>query len=149
MKDKRLKDLIAKYQETQSRTAEERLLRERIDKSDPAMHSWSKFVNAHKAKVPEQFTDKQWEKFNKHIASTPQFVIRIVSIAASILVLMTLYFSFSNPQDELSYEEKASLLKQAKNMLPEQNQEIATQDIIYEDHSIIIYTTTEKNLNND
>jgi len=149
MKDKRFKDLIAKYQEAQSSTAEERLLRERIDKSDPAMHSWSKFVNAHKAKAPEQFTDKQWEKFDKHTASTRKLVMSIVSVAASILVLVTLYLSFSDPQDELSYEEKASLLKQAKNMLPEQNQEIATQDIIYEDHSIIIYTTTEKNKNND
>jgi hypothetical protein len=60
-------------------------------------------------------------------------------VAASVLLIMMLYLSdFYQPQQIQSYEEKVALLNEAKEMLFNQKN-IAQQNIIYEDHTIIIY----------
>lgn len=140
MKDENLKNLIDKYENGQSSLNEEKILHDQTDEINPEMKPWSEFVNNHKAKVPEEFNEELWEKFEPKTNTTRKLFISIASVAATVLLIVTLYFNFNSNQQELSYEEKEALLNQAKDMLFNEDH-LAQQDIIYEDETIIIYTT--------
>lgn len=142
MKDKLIEKLIKKYESGHSSAEDEQYLMNHTNKSNPAMSAWFRFVKQCKTKTPENFNEELWNTFEGKTQSNLKLIVGVLTTAASVLLFLALYFG-NNKQDTLSYEEKAALLNQAKNMLSEQKQNIANQDIIYEDQNIIIYTTTE------
>jgi 23S rRNA-/tRNA-specific pseudouridylate synthase len=139
MKDKSLQNIIEKYENGDSSINEEKILHNHIDESDQSLKSWSRFIKNHKTEVPEKFNERLWEKFESKTKSTRKLFIGAISIAASILLVLALYINNHKSQHELSYEEKVALLNQAREMLYHED-DIAQQDIIYEDDIIIIFT---------
>ena len=63
----------------------------------------------------------------------------IFSAAASILLLVSLYFGFLN-ENELSYNEKEALLNEAKSMFSDAEVKQTIHNIIIETDFIIVYT---------
>lgn len=142
MKEDEIEILIEKYKEGNSTLNEEQFLFDHIKNSEPSLEAWSTFVKNNKKETPNNFNDTLWESFqNKKIGKRKKFV-RIISAAASIIVLISLYI-FSPKQKELSYSEKEDLLNQALNMVSNSVPSEIQQSIIYENDMIIIYTTTE------
>lgn len=142
MKDKPIEQLIEKYESGLSSKEDELYLIEHLDESTHELNPWFQFVKHHKTKTSENFNEELWESFENKTQSKRKLILGMLTAAASVLLFLALFLG-NNKQETLSYEEKAALLNQAKNMLTKQKQGIAQQDIIYEDQNIIIYTTTE------
>jgi 23S rRNA-/tRNA-specific pseudouridylate synthase len=106
--------------------------------------SWLKFLKHHKTEAPVDFNEDLWKKFEGKTQSYRKLIITTLSIAASVLLFIAFTYSYSE-KDNLSYEEKEALLKQSLELFSENEENIANQDILYEDESIIIYTKSNKN----
>jgi GTP-binding protein EngB required for normal cell division len=143
MKDKNIKTLIDKYEAGQSSIDEEKIIIDAVKDSNSNDNQWFKFLKQQSTKVPVDFNEKLWEKFDDKTQSKRKLIISILSTAAAVLLFATLYFG-GNQQEGMSYKEKAALLNQAIEMTSNQEQDIAKQDILYEDQTIIIYTKTVK-----
>ncbi len=140
MKEDEIERLIEKYKEGNSTLNEEQFLFDHIKNSDPSLEAWSTFVKNNKKETPNNFNDTLWESFqNKKIEKRKRFV-GIISAAASVILLISLYIA-SPKQKEVSYSEKEDLLNQALNMVSNSEPSEIQQSIIYENEMIIIYTT--------
>ena len=139
MKDSTYKDLLDKYESGQSSISEEDYLHEHMSKTDPVLKPWSQFVKSHKTHASAEFNEQLWEKFDEKTRSTRKLWISVLSVAASVLLVLTLYLSYSDQPQKLSYEEKAKFLEETKAMLSDQKNSIFEQNILYEDDTIIIY----------
>ena len=142
MKDKRIEKLTEKYETGASTLNEEQFLFDNAENSPSKIEAWSTFVKRNKREAPENLNDKLWASFQNRIIRKRRFKVGIISAAASIVLIITLIIG--NPgQKKLSYNEKEALLNQALNMIAVSEQEIAKENIIYEDEMIIIYTSIE------
>ncbi len=140
MKEDEIERLIEKYKEGNSTLNEEQFLFDHSKNSEPSLEAWSTFVKNNKKETPNNFNDTLWESFqNKKIGKRKRFV-RIISAAASVILLISLYIA-SPKQKEVSYSEKEDLLNQALNMVYNSEPSEIQQSIIYENEMIIIYTT--------
>ena len=144
MKDKNIEKLIKRYESGHSSINDEQYLINHFDKSNHDMHSWFDFIKRNKTQTPENFSEDLWEKFEDKTQSNRKLIIGVLTAAASVILFLTIYLG-NDKSTILSYEEKVALLNQVKEMVSEKEQDIATQDILYEDQNIIIYTKTEKN----
>jgi hypothetical protein len=140
MKDKSFKSLIDKYENGFSSIDDEKILNDQLIDSDDALHSWSEFIKEHKATAPKDFKEDLWKKFEPKTNSSRKLALGFISIAASVLVFLTLFFNNNNSSQEMTYQDKAALLNQAKEMLFDQDV-VVQKNIIYEDNTIIIYTS--------
>jgi hypothetical protein len=142
MKEDEIKKLIEKYEEGNSSVSEEQFLFNNAKNLKPSLGAWSTFVKKNEIKAPNNFNDILWESFqNKKIKKRKTFV-RMMSAAASVILLISLFIV--NPkQKELNYSEKEVLLNQALNMVSNSGLSEVQQNIIYEGEMIIIYTTKE------
>jgi hypothetical protein len=142
MKEDEIKKIIEKYEEGNSSVSEEQFLFNNAKNLKPSLEAWSTFVKKNEIKAPNNFNDILWESFqNKKIKKRKTFV-RMMSAAASVILLISL--SIVNPkQKELNYSEKEVLLNQALNMVSNSGLSEVQQNIIYEGEMIIIYTTKE------
>ena len=142
MKEDEIERLIEKYKEGNSTLNEEQFLFDHIKNSELSLEAWSTFIKNNKKETPNNFNDTLWESFqNKKIGKRKKFV-GIISAAASVILLISLYIA-SPKQKELSYSEKEYLLNQALNMVSNSESSEIQQSVIYENDMIIIYTTTE------
>jgi hypothetical protein len=139
MKDKNIKHLIDKYETGYSSLDEEKTILTSVEEPDSELNPWFKFVKRKKTQSPEQFNEELWKKFEPKTNSTRKLLIGTISAAASVLLVLSLYFNNSDSQQKMSYEEKAALLNEAIEMASNQEDKIVNQDIIYEDNTIIIY----------
>lgn len=142
MKEKKIDNLIEKYEAGASTSQEEQFLFDNAENSGSTIEAWSTFVKRNKSEAPENFNDTLWDSFQNRNIRKRRFKIAIMSAAASVLLIIALFIG--NPgQKKLSYSEKEALLNQALNMFPDSEQEITKGNIIYEDEIIIIYTSLE------
>lgn len=142
MDEKKIKTLTEKYEEGTSTLQEEQFLFDNAENPNSISEVWSTFVKRNKIEAPEDFNDKLWNSFQKRTARKHRFKISVISVAASILLIIAL--SIGNfGQKELSYKEKEALLNQALDMFDEPKHEIAQERILYEDETIIIYASLE------
>ncbi len=141
MKEDTIKALIEKYEAGNSTLEEEQLLFETADPSASEFKALGEFVKTHKKTAPKNFNDTLWASFEKKTFRNNRF-IKILSAAASILLLITITINSLKPK-ELSYAEKQALLEEALNMFPETEQVQTLQNIIYEDDLVVVYTKYE------
>lgn len=144
MKEERIKNLIEKYKSGESSLKENEFLFDNVDESNPEMKSLSSFIYQHKKSAPNNFNDKLWESFEKrNIKFNRNKKIKVLSIAASVILLVTLYIN-TIQQNKLSNNEKQALLNEAKNMFTESKKPEIVHHIILESDLIVVYTKSEK-----
>lgn len=142
MNEKEIEKLTKKHEAESSTLHEEQFLFDNVENSHSIGEAWTTFVKRNRIEAPEDFNDKLWKSFEKRTVRKHRFKIRIISVAASIILIIAL--SIGNfGQKELSYNEKEVLLNQALGMFAEPEQEIAQESILYEDEIIIIYASLE------
>ncbi|QXP69037.1 hypothetical protein H0I29_10315 [Polaribacter sp. R2A056_3_33] len=140
MKEENIKNLITKYKLGTSSLKEEALLFDNVDDSETAIKAVATFVKKNKKVAPDNFNNDLWKSFDKKTTQKNRFKIGLISAAASILLISTLYIN--NISDNgLSYGEKEALLNEAKNMFTEQ--EVQPISVLIESDLIIVYTKIE------
>ena len=142
MKEDKIEKLTEKYEAGTSTLYEEQLLFNNAENSSSKIEAWSTFVKQNKRHAPENFNNTLWDSFQNKTIKKRRFKIKIISAAASVVLLIALFISIPR-QKKLSYNEKEALLTQARNMIADSEQKIAMENIIYEDEKIIIYTNIE------
>ena len=140
MKEENIKNLITKYKLGTSSLKEEALLFDNVDDSETTIKTVATFVKKNKKVAPNNFNTDLWKSFDKKTTQENRFKIGLISAAASILLISTLYIN--NISDNgLSYGEKEALLNEAKNMFTEQ--EVQPISVLIESDLIIVYTKIE------
>lgn len=138
MKVDHLEKLTKKYLEGKTSLEEERQLLHAKKYTASAMEDWSTFVAQHQIDVPKDVSEKLWQQFITKKTNTFRQRLLVVSAAASVLLLFSIYL-FKPQHKKQSYQEKDALLSQALQLL-ENTQPQKTQ-VIYESNMFIIYTT--------
>ena len=95
------------------------------------------FIKKNKKEVPQNFNDKMWMSFDKKTKKMNQFRIGLLSTAASIVLLLSIYISNKN---ELTNSEKEALLIEAKSMFIAKNQKEKNYTIIIQNELVVVYT---------
>ena len=142
MKENEYKNLIEKYKEGSSTLKEEQFLIDNANHSEPSLEAWYTFVKKNKTETPKGLNDKLWKSFQKNKTSKKRRFIRVLSAAASVLILIS-FFITTLGQEEQSYSEKERLLNQALGMFDGFEQEEVQHNVFYENDMIILYTTIE------
>lgn len=140
MKEVNIKDIITKYKLGTSSLKEEAFLFDNVDDSETAIKTVATFVKKNKKVAPKNFNTDLWKSFDKKTTPKNRFKIGLISAAASILLICTLYINSKSDKD-LSYGEKEALLNEAKNMFTKQ--EIQPISVLIESELIIVYTKIE------
>lgn len=143
MKDKKIESLLEKYEAGETTLKEEQYLFENADNTTPALEAWSSFVLKDKKKLPENFHENLWESFNSKKSKKHKYMLGLLSSAATIALFITVLLLGNPNQKELSYSEKEALLKESLKMVASTEEIDLSQDIIYENDFIIIYTKDE------
>ena len=91
---------------------------------------------------PKKFNENLWDSFQHKTNNRSKIITLISSIAASLLLFISLIV-FSTGQKNLNYEQKKVLLEEALDMFPKQEQTVIERNIIYENEMIVVYTTLE------
>ena len=143
MKEETIKSRFEKYKKGETSLKEEKNLFDEVDENQPEIEVLGDFIKRNKIKTPPNLNDTLWNSFEKKTAKNNNFKIGIFSAAASIILLVTLYFGNLN-KDELSYNEKQALLNEAKSMFSDEGVKETMHNIIIETDFIIVYTKTEK-----
>ncbi len=142
MKEDKIKKLTKKYKEGQSDLNEEQVLFNNTERLDSSLEIWSTFVKHNKIETPSNFNDELWESFQNKTNKKRKIFVSVVSVAASIILLISL-FTLRSEQQKQSYYEKEALLHLAQNMVSNSATFEVQQHTIYENDMVIIYTTTE------
>lgn len=142
MKEENIKNILEKYKSGESSLKEEEFLFDNVDDSDTGIKAWFSFVKRNKKVAPDNFNDDLWKTFEKRTTKNNRFKIGLLSVAASIVLISTLYIN--NIRDKgLSDFEKEALLNEAKNMFAEYEQTKPIYRIITENDLVIVYTKIE------
>ena len=137
MKEDNINRLIEKYKSGETSLEEEKILFEEEFTSDDSIKKWIEFAKKQKQSTPENFNDTLWESFQKKKQGRARMFATVISVAASIILLLILVINKSG-QAKLDYAKKQALLEEARSMFKE-----SQSHIIYEDEFIQIYTTSE------
>lgn len=138
-----IKKLIRKYESGESSLAEEKFLRDHPEKIVPPQNLWFKFIQLNKHKAPQKLKVLVWEVIKNRRNGRHKIKIGIISAAASVLIILSV-FILNPKKDELSYREKEALLNEALSMFRDNSNTInLSQNVLYEDELIIIYTTQD------
>jgi len=140
MKEENIKNLITKYKLGSSSLKEESFLFENVNDSETAIKTVATFVKKNKKVAPDNFNNDLWKSFDKKTTQKNRFKIGLISAAASILLISTLYINTIS-DNGLSYGEKEALLNEAKNMFTKQ--EVQPISVLIESDLIIVYTKIE------
>ena len=139
MKEETIKNRIEKYKNGETSLKEEEQLFKNVGENQPGIEVLSDFVKENKINIPPNLNDKLWKSFEEKTTKNNRFKIGFFSAAASILLLVSLYFGFLN-NDELSYDEKQALLNEAKSMFSDAEVKQTIHNIIIETDFVIVYT---------
>lgn len=142
MNKEEIKKLTDKYKAGASTLGEEQFLFNSAENSDPAIEAWSAFVKQKKKAAPADLNNSIWEAIQTKKIKKRRLSIRIMSAAASVLLLFSISINHLST-NKMSIDEKEALLSEALNMLEISEQKEIEQNIIYEDEMIIIYTASE------
>lgn len=142
MKEDEIEKLVEKYKKGDSTLNEENILFNDAKNLEPSFELWSTFVKNNKIVTPKNFNDTLWESFQNKKSRKRKIVTLIMSAAASVLLLISLFIA-NLDQKKLNYSEKEALLNQAINMVSNSGISEIPKSVFYEDDMIIVYTTTE------
>ena len=139
MKEETIKNRIEKYKNGETSLKEEKRLFDEVDENESEIKILAGFVEENKIETPYNLNDKLWNSFEKKTTKNNRFKIGFFSAAASIVLLLSLYFGFLN-ENELSYNEKEALLNEAKSMFSDAEVKQTIHNIIIETDFVIVYT---------
>jgi hypothetical protein len=142
MSEENSNDIIQKYKSGTSSLEEEKLLFNSAEKMEEPLKKLSSFVKQNQKKIPENLNDTLWESFEEKTKKSNKFKIGILSAAASIALIFSL-FIYNNNQNTLTETEKQALLNEAKNMFIEADEEKAMYRKILENELVIVYIKTQ------
>lgn len=140
MNEKGIEKLTKEYEAGASTLNEEQFLFDNAENSHSISEVWSTFVKRNRIEAPEGFNDKLWNSFQRRTVRKHRFKISVISVAASIILIIALSIGDFG-QKELSYKEKEALLNEALDMFVEPEHEVTQERILYEDETIIIYAS--------
>jgi len=142
MKEETIKELFEKYKKGDTSISEEKELFNSVNESQSEIRSLSQFIKNNQIKTPENLNEKLWESFDKKSVRKNKSRIGMYSAAASILLLFSLYFWNVKPK-EMTYNEKLTLLNEAKSMFVDTPEKEINRNIILETDLIIVYTSNK------
>ncbi len=142
MSEENSNDIIQKYKSGTSSLEEEKLLFNSAEKMDEPLKIWADFVKQNQKEIPKNLNDTLWESFEEKTKKSNKFKIGILSAAASIALIFSLFIYNSN-QNTLTETEKQALLNEAKNMFIEADEEKAMYRKILENELVIVYIKTQ------
>ena len=142
MSEENSNDIIKKYKSGTSSLEEEKLLFNSAEKMDEPLKIWADFVKQNQKEIPKNLNDTLWESFEEKTKKSNKFKIGILSAAASIALIFSLFIYNSN-QNTLTETEKQALLNEAKNMFIEADEEKAMYRKILENELVIVYIKTQ------
>ena len=137
MKDESIKNFIEKYKSGTSSLEEEIFLFDSKKVTNSSIQMIFSFIKKNKKEAPQNFNDKMWMSFDKKTKKMNQFRIGLLSTAASIVLLLSIYISNKN---ELTNSEKEALLIEAKSMFIAKNQKEKNYTIIIQNELVVVYT---------
>tara|TARA_R110002050_G_scaffold215386_2_gene351479 strand:- start:597 stop:1019 length:423 start_codon:yes stop_codon:yes gene_type:complete len=137
MKEESIKNFIEKYKSGTSSLEEEIFLFDSKKVTNSSIQMIFSFIKKNKKEVPQNFNDKMWMSFDKKTKKMNQFRIGLLSTAASIVLLLSIYISNKN---ELTNSEKEALLIEAKSMFIAKNQKEKNYTIIIQNELVVVYT---------
>lgn len=142
MKKESIKTLKEKYYAGSTSLEEEQQLIRESSQEDSSTGKIASFLEGQKYQVPHGFNDELWHSFEERITVPKKSRRWIWSAAASIVLLLSFYFL--NIHEENADEiRKQALLEEAKSMFVDQEEPIKTDKILFEDETLIVYTSTE------
>tara|TARA_R110002072_G_scaffold269404_1_gene428738 strand:+ start:201 stop:623 length:423 start_codon:yes stop_codon:yes gene_type:complete len=137
MKEESIKNFIEKYKSGTSSLEEEIFLFDSKKVTNSSIQMIFSFIKKNKKEAPQNFNDKMWMSFDKKTKKMNQFRIGLLSTAASIVLLLSIYISNKN---ELTNSEKEALLIEAKSMFIAKNQKEKNYTIIIQNELVVVYT---------
>lgn len=141
MKREYINKQLEKYEKGLSSSHEEQELISLLSSSAKGKNAWFKFIKLQKAKVPENLEDDIWTSIQNQENRKKRLLIRISSIAASVVLALSLSMGFFNRNpEEMTLQEKEAVLKEAMALIPETQNKSILGEIIYENEILIIYT---------
>ena len=141
MNQEEINNLLDLYEQGLTSSEQEAMLTDHLAKAKDEEHLWFKFLKYRKKQKPRDIENQIWSSIQKEEKKKSRIILRAISVAASVALIISILW-VSNPfkPKEMSYEEKAAVLKEALAMISSAEKTETNQDIIYEDETIIIYT---------
>ena len=138
-----IEELIKKYETGESSLAEETFLTDHNEKINTVHKPWFKFIQRNRQTVPQELSASVWEAVQSKRSSRRRLNIGIISAAASVVILLSV-FVFNSEKNKLSYHEKEAMLNEALSMFNNETTANQTvQNVLYEDNMIVIYMDQE------
>lgn len=141
MKEELMNNLIEKYKSGLTSLEEEKTLFESDAITDKSIQKLVTFIKKTKKQAPENFNEKLWDSFEEKTKKPNKYRIGLISAAASLALILSIYMS-NNNSNELTIGEKEALLKEAKSMFLATNEE-AKYDVVFENELVVVYTKSE------
>jgi hypothetical protein len=142
MKEETMNRLIEKYKNGETSLKEEEALFKQAKEEQTALKMLGDFINNNQIKTPHNLNDILWKSFDKKKGKNNRFKIGFISLAASIVLIVSLYVGNLN-RTKLSKSEKQVLLNEAKNMFVDVEVPKTVHHIILESDLIVVYTRSE------
>ena len=101
---------------------------------------WAQYRRAQQKVMPEDLLDNIAKEIDERQPKRRNLIITIASVAASI-ALLAAFFINRSVNNELSYDEKAAMLEEILNTLPEE--QVNNEYVLYEDAMLVIYLETK------
>lgn len=136
MRKEDINKLIEKYNQGLTTPEEEKELLHHLDQDSP-FYQWLKILEKRKKNVPQNLNEKLWDTFDKNTQTTRKLPLQMISVAASIVLLVGVVL-LNKQEKSLSYQEKKALLDEARSLLVEEDKN--EKEILYDDDLIVIYT---------
>jgi hypothetical protein len=140
MKKETIKSLTHKYKQGETSKEEENFLIENAKISDKSIHSWLAPLKSNKEQIESQKGKISWDSFENKIEKKRKFKFGLVIAAAASFALIATLSLGTPTENELSYAEKELLLNEALNMYKSKEVVLKSEQILYEDDMVIIYT---------
>jgi hypothetical protein len=142
MSKKIKEELIKKYLAAESSLEEEQKLFNN-ENNAPDLDAWATYVKHNRKKGTNHLKESIWHSIETRKKRRQRYLYAIPAAAASIALLVTFFITKPN-EPSITDEEKWALLTEALTMFPEDTTTDEQRNILYEDETIVIYTTEEK-----
>lgn len=142
MKEETINTLIQKYKNAETSLKDEQKLFNNLKEEQTALTILGDFINSNQIKAPHNLNATLWKAFDEKKDKKNSFKIGVFSVAASIVLMVSLYVGNLN-DNKLSNSQKKALLQEAKNMFLDVELTKTVHKIIIESDLIVVYTKSE------
>lgn len=141
MNREEIKKQLDLFEEGLTSTDEEKNLIHKLGGNNSKANVWFKYIKQKRIIAPKNLEDDIWATIQKREKNKKSIWLRIGSVAASIILAVSVFITINVlSQEEMSYQDKEAVLKEALAMISEHQEEFVLGEILYEDENLIIYT---------